>query len=121
LTIVSFVTIIVFTQCKISLGAVLDSADPRSIFYNNFEMTLSTADASVLASHIETAAYLAPGELNPGEHLFSAGIIDSMSLIELIAFTEQHFNLRVPAGDITLDNWDSLDRILAYIARRRSN
>ncbi|WP_020654858.1 phosphopantetheine-binding protein [Massilia niastensis] len=80
---------------------------------------LFSEEAASLASHIETSAYLAPGELVSTAPLFSAGIIDSMSLIELIAFTEKRFDIRVPAEDITLDNWDSLERILAYIARKR--
>lgn len=43
-----------------------------------------------------------------------------MSLIELIAFTEKELEIRVPPEDISLDNWDSLERILAYIERKRS-
>lgn len=85
-------------------------------------MTIMSAPSSaVLASHIEAAAYLAPGELQPAEALFSAGIIDSMSLIELIAFVEKQFGFDVPAADITLDNWDSLEKILAYASRRRGS
>jgi acyl carrier protein len=82
---------------------------------------VSAASASALLAHIEGAAYLAPGELRQAEPLFSAGIIDSLNLIDLITFTEQHFAFRVPAEDVTLDNWDSVDKIVAYVARKRGN
>lgn len=85
------------------------------------QMTIPDAGACALASHIENAAYLAPGELREAAPLFSAGIIDSINLIELITFTEQHFAVRVPAEDVTLDNWDSVEKILAYVARKRGN
>jgi acyl carrier protein len=87
------------------------------------QMTTPATDtgASALAAHIENAAYLAPGELLEAAPLFSAGIIDSINLIELITFTEQHFAIRVPAEDVTLDNWDSVEKILAYVSRKRGN
>lgn len=47
--------------------------------------------------------------------LFSDGTIDSVGMIDLIAFIEQETGIEVGQADVTLDNFDSIDRILAYV------
>lgn len=47
--------------------------------------------------------------------LFSDGTIDSVGMIDLIAFIEQETGVEVGQADVTLDNFDSIDRILAYV------
>ncbi len=49
--------------------------------------------------------------------LFSTGTIDSFSLVSLISFLEEQGNFRVDAGDVNLENLDSIERILAYTAQ----
>ena len=50
--------------------------------------------------------------------LFSSGLIDSFSMVDLIIFIENTAGLRVHPADVTLDNFDSIDRIFAYIEAR---
>jgi Acyl carrier protein len=52
--------------------------------------------------------------------LFSSGIIDSFALVSLITFIEEKCRFRVNPMDVTLDNLDSIDRILGYVRRCRS-
>ena len=47
--------------------------------------------------------------------LFSSGLIDSFSMVTLIMFIEDTGGLRVHPADVTLDNFDSIDRILAFV------
>ncbi|KRW97957.1 acyl carrier protein [Paracoccus sp. PXZ] len=47
--------------------------------------------------------------------LFSTGMLDSVAMVGLISFVEQHAGIRVQPGDVTLDNFDSVDAILAYV------
>jgi acyl carrier protein len=47
--------------------------------------------------------------------LFSTGIIDSFALVDLINFIEGRCGFRVNSMDVTLDNLDSIARILAYV------
>ena len=61
---------------------------------------------------------LTQDEISPDEPLFTAGLIDSMSLLEVISFVEEKFGLAVNPADITLDNWDSLSRISRFLAAR---
>jgi acyl carrier protein len=44
--------------------------------------------------------------------LFSGGLIDSLSVIELISFVEAEIGLSIPPADITLENFDSINRIV---------
>jgi len=76
--------------------------------------------SSTLCRQIETLAYLAPGELAVDTPLFSSGIIDSLNLLQLVTFVEQQCGFKVAAEELTLEHWDSVERILAYIGRRSS-
>jgi acyl carrier protein len=49
--------------------------------------------------------------------LFSSGVIDSFSLVSLLAHIEEQHRFRIPATDVTLDNFDSIGRIAAYVLR----
>ena len=48
------------------------------------------------------------------------GIIDSMNVMELIAFVEECFRIQINDDDITPDNFDSVSRIAAFVERKRS-
>lgn len=47
--------------------------------------------------------------------LFSDGTIDSVGMIDLIAYLEQEAGIEVGQADVTLENFDSIERILAYV------
>ena len=50
--------------------------------------------------------------------LFSSGLIDSFSMVDLILFIEDTGGSRVHPADVTLDNFDSIERILAFVEAR---
>lgn len=50
--------------------------------------------------------------------LFSSGLIDSFSMVDLILFIEDTADLRVHPADVTLDHLDSVNRILAFVEAR---
>jgi acyl carrier protein len=52
--------------------------------------------------------------------LFSSGLLDSFSMVDLIMFIENASGLRVHPAEVTLDNFDSIDRILAFVEARRA-
>ena len=49
--------------------------------------------------------------------LFSTGIVDSFALISLMMFIETEFGFRIPPGDVNLANFDSVDRMVAFVDR----
>ena len=50
--------------------------------------------------------------------LFSSGEIDSFSLVSLIEHIEKECGFRVKPTEVSLDNMDSVDRLMAYIDRK---
>ena len=54
------------------------------------------------------------GALNDDTKLFSGGLIDSLSVIELVSFVESEIGCAIPPAAITLENFDSIDRIARY-------
>ena len=49
--------------------------------------------------------------------LFSSGIVDSFALVTLMMHLESEGGFRINPVDVTLDNLDTIERILAYCAR----
>lgn len=47
--------------------------------------------------------------------LFSSNLVDSFSLVELIMFVEKEAGFRMNPGDVTLDNLDSIEKIVAFV------
>jgi len=47
------------------------------------------------------------------------GIIDSTGVLELLEFIEEKFSLKVEDEEVVPDNLDSLDKLTAYICRKK--
>jgi len=50
-------------------------------------------------------------------NLIDAGVIDSMSLLRLIAFLEERFQIQVPDEAVIPDNFRSLSAIEGFLTR----
>ena len=50
--------------------------------------------------------------------LFSAGVIDSHMLLSLVDYLEKETGVRVSTGDLSLENFDSVERIVAFAERK---
>ena len=49
------------------------------------------------------------------EDLLLSGLVDSLGVMRLVAFIETNFGFKVPARDIKLANFSTLDAIVAYV------
>ncbi len=49
------------------------------------------------------------------------GIIDSVGVMELVAFLEEKFGFRVEDDEIIPDNLDSINRLCHYVATKLNN
>ncbi len=49
--------------------------------------------------------------------LIEAGLLDSLGLVELLFAIEQEFHLEVPLHGIEIDDFRSVERIAAFVAR----
>lgn len=50
--------------------------------------------------------------------LFSSGLLDSFSMADLVTHIESQEELTIPPDDFTLDNLDSIEKIVAYLDTR---
>src|SRR4051812_17440762 len=60
---------------------------------------------------------LSESDLAPGTPLFSTGLIDSFALVTLLGHIEKAFGVHISATDVSLENFDTLDRIEDYVKR----
>jgi acyl carrier protein len=59
--------------------------------------------------------------LTPTESLMTAGIIDSMFLLDLVAFLEDTFGISIEPDDVRADAFETLDRIVGFVIRKRAD
>ncbi|HEX7022263.1 MAG TPA: acyl carrier protein, partial [Trueperaceae bacterium] len=52
------------------------------------------------------------------DSLTQTGIIDSMGIMELVAFLDERYGVRVPDADLLPQNLDSIDNIVRYVKAR---
>lgn len=51
------------------------------------------------------------------EDLLVSGLLDSLAVMRLVAFIEGRRERKIPAADVTLGNFATLDQIIAYLER----
>lgn len=89
------------------------------------------SDASVLTTgqvHAEVRTYIVDnflfGNDDPtltGDASFlETGIIDSTGILELIQYAESTYGIEIDDEDMIPENLDSLDRISAFVIRKRN-
>lgn len=57
-------------------------------------------------------------QLAENSPLFSTGLLDSVSQLELIMYIEGEAGMQVSPNDLTLENFDSVEKILSYVSTR---
>ena len=53
--------------------------------------------------------------IDSGEDLLSSGVLDSLAILQLVAFVEQRFDCSIPVEDIVYENFCSVDAIAGYL------
>lgn len=56
-------------------------------------------------------------QLDREANLIEGGVLDSMTLIRLISFLEEHYGIDIPDQDILPDNFRSMNAIETFLAR----
>jgi acyl carrier protein len=60
-----------------------------------------------------------PAALSDTDSFLGAGIIDSTGVLELILFLEQHFAIKVAEKEMVQENFDSVQKIAAYVRAKQ--
>lgn len=77
-----------------------------------------TLTRQLLIDHLENEFGVNPAEINDGTLLFSTGLLDSFSIAELLIFLEEQGGFVIEPTEVTLDNLDSIERILALVRQK---
>jgi acyl carrier protein len=56
--------------------------------------------------------------LDPDLSLISSGILDSLALLKLIVFVEERFDLKVDDAEVVPMNFETVNRIKAFIEQK---
>lgn len=52
------------------------------------------------------------------QELFKTGPLDSLNIINLLTFIESEYNLTIEPFDITLESFDTVEKIAHYVASK---
>jgi acyl carrier protein len=54
-------------------------------------------------------------KLDYDEDLLSAGILDSLAILQLVAYIEKALGIQVPDEDVVYDNFKSVNALVEYL------
>ena len=74
---------------------------------------------SNLTHYLSRTLHIDLTDVNDETPLFSSGRADSFAVTELILFVEESIGRRLPAFEVTMENFDSIDRILSLAERQK--
>ncbi|WP_428268622.1 acyl carrier protein [Haliangium sp.] len=60
-----------------------------------------------------------PDALTDDTSLLEQGIVDSTGILEVVAFIESTFDIQVEDAEMVPENLDTIDGIVAYVARKQ--
>ena len=63
--------------------------------------------------------YVANPSFGDDTSFLEQGIVDSTAILEVVAFLEERYGIKVHDSDFVPENLDSLDRIAAFVSRKR--
>jgi acyl carrier protein len=88
-------------------------------------MRLTESDiATVVRAYVqENLLYAAPSNfvLEEDDSLIERGVIDSMGVLEVLAFLEQTFDIAIDDNEVTTQNLGSLRSIARFVAAKKAN
>jgi acyl carrier protein len=58
--------------------------------------------------------------LKDEESLLESGVVDSTGILEVIAYLEEHFAVKVEDIEFRAENFDSIERITTFVAKKLS-
>jgi acyl carrier protein len=83
--------------------------------------TMESIETSLRAFIAENILFSSEGYPYDDETSFlDNGILDSMSVMDLVLFSEQEFGVSIADSEITPDNFDSIERLSEYIRKKKN-
>jgi acyl carrier protein len=58
------------------------------------------------------------GNLSDDDSFLENGVVDSLGILTLVTFVQKKYNILVEENELLSENWDSVNRIAAYVERK---
>lgn len=71
-----------------------------------------------LREYLATKTRADLNKIDDDGELFSTGVIDSFTMVDLVTFLSAQTGSRVGMADISIENFDSVNRILKFVQSR---
>ena len=71
-----------------------------------------------LISFVSSEVLLVRDEIGPNTDLLLTGAVDSLGVIRITQWMEDELNISVDPGDVTLENFQTVSSMAAYVATR---
>lgn len=78
-----------------------------------------TADQRLKQFIVENFYVSNPAELEADTSLIAGGWVDSTGMLEIVGFLEEQFSIKVAEEELVPDNFETIGRIAAYLARKQ--
>ena len=70
-----------------------------------------------LCAHVSEELLAGEAEIEPGTPLLALGVIDSLSMVSLLSFIQEHYGVDVADDDVTVENFEDVVAIARLVAR----
>ena len=83
----------------------------------------ATDTLPVLRQYIREHLTFSPAaqKITDDDSLVARGVIDSTGVLELVAYLEEHFKIRVEDDELLPENLDSIRNLSSFIERKRAH
>ena len=82
---------------------------------------MSDSKSKIKSFIIENFLFGNADGLNDDTSFLEEGIIDSTGVLELIAFLEEEFEIKVQDEELIPENLDSIDKVTVFLGRKIDN
>ena len=77
---------------------------------------LTTIEDDLIAMIVEEVTYGEP--VAPETDLLLTGLVDSVGVIRIVTWLEDHLDMRIDPGDVVLDNFQTVAQMVTYVRSR---
>ena len=77
-----------------------------------------SAFAAELLAFVNDEVCLSDSPIATDTELLLSGLIDSLGVIQIVEWIEHQLTVAVDPSDVILENFESVDRIVAYVSER---
>ncbi len=75
---------------------------------------------AALTEKLQSFSPVPLNDLAPEDKLFSAGLLDSLNIVEIIEFVERYCGIQVNPTELSMDNFDSMASVAGYVQNKLS-